>query len=102
MPAHPVQEDLLSSLQSPSVASDFLEALPQRCEIASPAQNAGALPNHLPTELLDTVWRAAELGRAQSSSVSTGFPDLDAEIPEGGWPCGGLIEILQPQPSVQE
>jgi protein ImuA len=102
MPAHPVQEDLLSSLQSPSVACDLLEA-PSRCpEIASPAQNAGALPNYLPTELLDAVWRAAELGHARTSAVSTGFADLDAEIPEGGWPCGGLIEILQPQPSVQE
>jgi protein ImuA len=102
MPAHPVQEDLLSSLQCPSVACDTPTVPSEPVGLASPLQNAVVAPDGFPAELTDTVWRAAELGQARTSSVSTGFPALDAEIPEGGWPCGCLIEILQPQPSVLE
>jgi protein ImuA len=102
MPAFPVQEDLLSSLQRPSVVCDTPDAALEPIELAAPAQNANGSNHELPGELLDSVWRADQLGQARTSAVSTGFPALDREIPEGGWPCGCLIEILQPQPSVQE
>ncbi len=102
MPAHPVQGDLLSPLQSPPVACELPDATAASVELASPAQNTGAPGRDLPGELIDSVWRADQLGQARTAAVATGFAALDAEIPEGGWPCGCLIEILQPQPSVQE
>lgn len=102
MSAPPVQQDLLSSLQSPSVACETHDAAAEPVALASPAQNTAGPGCGLPAELIDSVWRADQLGHARTAAVSTGFAALDAEIPEGGWPCGCLIEILQPQPSVQE
>lgn len=44
------------------------------------------------------VWRGRELAGAQERVVATGYAELDAQLPGGGWPVGHLIEILQPQP----
>ena len=41
------------------------------------------------------VWRANELGSASASTVASGHPALDAQLPGGGWPVGALSEILQ-------
>ncbi|HEY8508389.1 MAG TPA: translesion DNA synthesis-associated protein ImuA [Steroidobacteraceae bacterium] len=38
------------------------------------------------------VWRGTSAARTQT--VSSGFPELDARLPGGGWPCSGLVEIL--------
>lgn len=45
----------------------------------------------------DTVWRADALARQTSPAgvVASGHALLDAELPGGGWPVGGLCEILQ-------
>jgi protein ImuA len=102
MSAHPVQQDLLSSLQSPCVAREKRDTVIDPVALAAPAQNAAGAPCQFPDALIDSVWRADQLGHAKTSAISTGFAALDAEIPEGGWPCGCLIEVLQPQPSVQE
>jgi len=40
------------------------------------------------------IRRGAELGRVAVPSVSSGFPELDAELPGGGWPASALTEIL--------
>jgi protein ImuA len=102
MPATPVQGDLLSSLPSPSIACEMHDAALEPIELISPGQNADKQAPDVPDALIDSVWRADQLGQAKTFAVGTGFAALDAEIPEGGWPCGCLIEILQPQPSVQE
>jgi protein ImuA len=51
---------------------------------------------------LDTVWRANELAQSQQPTVGTGFSQLDAELPNAGWPTGALIEILQTQAGAHE
>ncbi|MCP5144277.1 MAG: translesion DNA synthesis-associated protein ImuA [Gammaproteobacteria bacterium] len=38
------------------------------------------------------LWRAGQL--PAQSGLSTGYPALDALLPEAGWPLGGLTEIL--------
>lgn len=45
----------------------------------------------------DAVWRADALARHASPAgvVATGHVLLDAQLPGGGWPVGGLCEILQ-------
>ncbi|WP_457324390.1 translesion DNA synthesis-associated protein ImuA [Roseateles sp. P5_E11] len=70
--------------------------------LASPTQNAADTASELPPELVDSVWRASELGRGHAGFVATGFAALDAELPDGGWPCGCMVEILQSQPSLIE
>jgi protein ImuA len=46
------------------------------------------------------LWRANEMAAASSDVPTrpTGFAALDAELPGGGWPGAGLIELLQGAP----
>ena len=46
------------------------------------------------------LWRADQLAAAASDVPTrpTGFAALDAELPGGGWPGAGLIELLQQTP----
>lgn len=48
------------------------------------------------------VWRANELGSYRSATIPTGHATLDRELPDGGWPCGVLIELLTQQPGIGE
>lgn len=41
------------------------------------------------------VWRASELARGHAPVLPTGYAALDAVLPGGGWPVGGLTELLQ-------
>lgn len=43
----------------------------------------------------NAVWRADQLACSVSATVTTGFPELDIELPGGGWPVGAVSEILQ-------
>lgn len=44
---------------------------------------------------LHHVWRGPELASSEEAVLPTGHPSLDAQLPGGGWPVGGLIEVLQ-------
>ncbi|HSF47899.1 MAG TPA: translesion DNA synthesis-associated protein ImuA [Burkholderiales bacterium] len=46
-----------------------------------------ALLNH------PAIWRGGELARV-ADGIPTGFPELDALLPGGGWPNGALTELL--------
>ncbi|EXI65300.1 MAG: SOS cell division inhibitor [Candidatus Accumulibacter adjunctus] len=48
------------------------------------------------------VWRGDALARAALPGVPTGFADLDRELPGGGWPRGGLTELLPRRHGVGE
>ena len=49
------------------------------------------------------VWRGdARAAHADASATPTGFAELDAELPGGGWPAGGLVDLLQPAPAGAE
>jgi cell division inhibitor SulA len=43
------------------------------------------------------IWRAGQLAEARQrrgdSSIPSGFPALDALLPDGGWPTGALCEL---------
>lgn len=54
-------------------------------------------PLSLPDELQHLVWRAdASVRLAEASACPSGHAALDAELPAGGWPAAGAIELLQP------
>ncbi|WP_457447132.1 translesion DNA synthesis-associated protein ImuA [Roseateles sp. P5_E4] len=98
-----------SSAETPALALSRLEA-PEPAQVPAtapsqllnPTQNADPPAPPLPPELADAVWRGNQLGSGRAAFVATGFAELDAQLTDGGWPCGSLIEVLQPQPSLLE
>lgn len=48
------------------------------------------------------VWRGDRLAHADVPGVPSGFPALDAELPGGGWPRGGLVELLPARQGIGE
>jgi hypothetical protein len=51
----------------------------------------------LAASLPHALWRGDALGSHAASSVSTGFPRLNSELPGGGWPPSVLTELLWAQ-----
>jgi cell division inhibitor SulA/protein ImuA len=49
-----------------------------------------------------TVWRGGECARVTMPSVPTGYAELDAALPGGGWPAGALTEILVERTGIGE
>jgi protein ImuA len=94
----PIQSFFIMSSQLAEVG-----AWPSPAGLLSPSQNAGrpdAVP--LPPTVAEALWRGDSLGRSCNSRWSSGFPALDAELPDGGWPSRQVTEILQPQFSLAE
>jgi len=48
------------------------------------------------------VWRGSQYAKVEVESVPTGFPELDALLPGGGWPRAALTELLVAQPGIGE
>lgn len=46
------------------------------------------------TALHPSIWRGHQLGQYASERVPSGFAELDAQLPGGGWPGRNLIELL--------
>jgi len=59
-------------------------------------------PAVMPGEVPHGVWKGSELGSQVTETISTGWPDLDGQLPGGGWPCRSVSELLAPQPAVVE
>lgn len=48
------------------------------------------------------VWRADRLARSNTPGETTGFAALDHELPGGGWPRDGIVELLVATPGIGE
>jgi hypothetical protein len=48
------------------------------------------------------IWRGGALSSAGLPAIPSGFPELDAELPGGGWPAGALSEILPAHEGIGE
>jgi hypothetical protein len=48
------------------------------------------------------IWRGDSCARVAIPSASTGFSELDAVLPGGGWPTAALTEIYAARPGVGE
>jgi protein ImuA len=59
-------------------------------------------PATVPFVGLPGVWRGSELGQHPNPVQATGWAQLDAELPGGGWPSRSLTEVLLPQPTTLE
>lgn len=40
------------------------------------------------------LWRGGACAHHAEATLGSGFAALDAVLPDGGWPCGGLTEVL--------
>lgn len=68
---------------------------------ANPLTSASGVA--LPPSVEAAVWRGTELGHSVSDEVApTGWPELDAELPGGGWPHRSVTEVLAAQPALLE
>ncbi|MFO1272445.1 MAG: translesion DNA synthesis-associated protein ImuA [Rubrivivax sp.] len=67
---------------------------------ASSAGGAGVLPTL--EDLHPALWRAHQLGRAREAACPSGYPELDAVLPGGGWPVRALTELLLPHAGLGE
>jgi protein ImuA len=70
--------------------------------VTIPTTEAGRSGFELPPHLARQVWRGAQLGPSAWPGIATGYPALDRELPDGGWPGGGLTEILADQCGIGE
>lgn len=61
-----------------------------------------ALSISLPAQCAHAVWRASQLGIYQVPATPSGYPALDAVLPQGGWPRSALVELLLQQPGIGE
>lgn len=48
------------------------------------------------------LWRGERRTWSGMRCIPSGFADLDARLPGGGWPSGALTEALLPQPGIGE
>ncbi len=48
------------------------------------------------------IWRASEMAVYKASTLWSGFKELNAELPNDGWPRSSLIELLVQQAGIGE
>ena len=48
------------------------------------------------------IWRGDRLAQAEADTLPSGFPELDEQLPGGGWPRGALTEILLEREGIGE
>ncbi len=66
------------------------------------ASAAPAALSSLPPGLAGAVWRAGQMASPMTAVTSSGYPALDTELPNRGWPRRGLIELLLQQSGIGE
>lgn len=74
----------------------------EQAEQAGQPAQALAAPPAPPESLHPALWRAHQLGRSSHAGLASGFPELDAQLPGGGWPPGALTELLLPHEGLGE
>ena len=65
-------------------------------------ERGAATPRPSGAHTLDGVWRASELAISRARTHPTGFPALDRELPNHGWPRSTLVELLLQQSGIGE
>ena len=74
-----------------------MTAAMQALSVAAPPSALDAVLNH------PAIWRGGECARTSATpAVSTGYAELDAQLPGGGWPSGAITEIYAERTGVGE
>ncbi len=61
-----------------------------------------AVSPSLPSSLAGLVWRGGAMASDCAGTTSSGYPQLDEQLPGGGWPHRCLIELLLQQNGIGE
>ncbi|PFH11854.1 protein ImuA [Collimonas sp. PA-H2] len=61
---------------------------------ASASSSLTAAVQSVVSTLPHALWRADQMGSYQGAVTASGYPALDRELPNGGWPHSALIELL--------
>lgn len=61
-----------------------------------------ATPTGSPVPMPPGVWRADRLAEGSVAALPSTFPELDAQLPGGGWPLGMLTELIAREPGIGE
>lgn len=64
---------------------------------ASAPSSISAAAQSVVATLPHALWRADQMGSYQGVVTASGYPPLDRELPNGGWPHSALIELLLQQ-----
>ena len=75
--------------------SQFIEFTMIEIQLKAPPAGRG-IPQH------PALWRGGDLARMAVPGVASGFAALDAELPGGGWPVGGLTELMPAHEGIGE
>ena len=75
---------------------------PALAPVPAPVPAPAPAPAPAPETLHPALWRAHQLGRSAAAVLASGFDELDAQLPGGGWPAGVLTELLLPHAGVGE
>jgi protein ImuA len=99
-PMPPAVVAAAAAVADPVRAFDGAPVAPQAW-VKHPAKGpAAAVP--APETLHPALWLGHQLGRQAASTLASGFPELDAELPGHGWPRRTLTELLLPHPGIGE
>lgn len=55
-----------------------------------------------PERIHPALWRGTQLAHSFQKTVSTGYHELDEQLPGQGWPTGALIEIMSTRSGMGE
>lgn len=55
-----------------------------------------------PERIHPALWKASQLAQPQRPTLSTGYRQLDNQLPGRGWPIGDLVEINLERPGIGE
>lgn len=55
-----------------------------------------------PEKIHPSLWRGSQLAHSFQKTVSTGYQELDKQLPGQGWPTGALIEIMSARHGIGE
>jgi protein ImuA len=94
----------MSSVISPPTVAAASPGRGSRVRLASAAKpmRGPRAPMPSPDLLHPALWLGDQLGRHVDRAVASGFPQLDRQLPGGGWPRRVLTELLLPHPGVGE
>ena len=55
-----------------------------------------------PERIHPALWRASQIAHSPGLYANTGYPEIAAQLPGGGWPLGNLIEVMTPRAGIGE
>jgi protein ImuA len=92
----------IATSASPAASPASREDSSAASATVSPAASSAASAIAAPKRIHQQLWRADQLGNTTVAAHPSRFPELDSQLPGGGWPLGMLTELIARNPGVGE